>query len=123
MISVLEDPRNVEQDAASNGSPASKGSWNLLVQGFVEDDSDNPTDPAYQLLAEVKKALIAAREAGAPSVNSSANYLGLGNKTPCVMDIRLGSGVVRPADEFSAKAYFWLPVTLDLAEDHSQPFT
>lgn len=124
MLSILEDPRNIEQDAAPNGSPSTRGSWSLLVQGFVNDDDEgNPTDQAYWLLAEAKKALLAARTAGAPSVSSNQNYLGFGSKSPCVMDIRVGAGVVRPADEFSAKAYFWLPVTLDLAEDHSQPFT
>lgn len=116
MISIIEDPRNLEQDMAPGGSPVSSGDWCLLIQGFVDDEPTHPTDPAYFLLADVKRALAKAR-------GDKRNILDLGGKKPCVEDISLGGGVVRPPDEISAKTYFWLPVTLTLVEDHENPFT
>jgi hypothetical protein len=111
MVSMIEDPRNLEQDMAPGRSPSSQGDWNLLIQGFLEDEVLHPTDPAYFLLADVKRALVRARA-------QKRNILGFGGKSPCIADIRLGAGVVRPPDEISAKTYFWLPVTLELVEDH-----
>ena len=45
--------------------------------------------------------------------------LGLGRQ---VTKLYIGPGVVRPPDEVSAKAYFWLTITLDLAEDLEHPY-
>ena len=33
-----------------------------MVQGFVDNDSNNPTDPAHMLMADVKKRLIELKQ-------------------------------------------------------------
>ena len=58
MVSVLEpreegDPFTVQPVLAI----ADPFDWRLLVQGFVEDDKTNPTDPAYTLLSDVRRRL------------------------------------------------------------------
>ena len=114
MLSILEVPIPLDQEPAGTESPYSRGTWELLIQGFATDDPDNPTDPAHILMAAAKKELALARRA-----NRDYKLLGLGDH---VTDMRVGAGVVRPPDDISAKAYFWLNVSLDLVEDLSDPF-
>lgn len=115
MVSILEDPKRLNEDAVPEQSTAANGYWDLLVQGWVEDDPVNPTDPVYYLLADVKSALLAVRH--------KYNILGLGEKKPMVAEMLVGSGVIRPPDEISDKPYFWLPVRLRLVEDEGNAFT
>lgn len=116
MISILEsvDEKSVDGTSAQMkpGSSVQQSQWELLVQGFVEDDRKNPTDPGYRLLAKVKQRLAAVR-------NVKGNILGFGNR---VTDLTFTAGIVRPADEVSDKAYFWLKVRMNVAEDHSDPY-
>jgi hypothetical protein len=53
------------------------------------------------------------------AMNKIDGIFGLGN---FVIGMRIGSGVVRPPDEISAKAYFWLTITLDMVEDLADPY-
>lgn len=114
MLSVLEAPIPVDQIEGAPDNVASHGDWELLLQGFVQDDFENPTDPAHFLMAAAKVRL--AHEKGR---NKDFDILGLGNH---VTDLRFGAGVVRPPDEISSKAYFWLNITLQIVEDLSKPF-
>lgn len=111
MVSILEDPRAVDLLAAQ-GIATVKGEWTLLIQGFCEDDLENPTDTAHYLAADVRAALAPL----ASPVGHTRNYLGLGASRPCVDAIQIGFPIVRPPDDFSAKAYFWLPLKLKLVE-------
>jgi hypothetical protein len=112
MVSILEAPLQADQLPVPKSSASIVGDWELLIQGFVVDDPENPTDPAHQLLAEVKKAL------GAEMAQRD-NILGLGPKVDKIM---LGAGTCRPADEVSGKAYFWMPLIVTLVEDLDDPF-
>lgn len=116
MLSIIEDPRERKNDQAAVGSSATSGEWNLVVQGFVPDDLENPTDPAYHLEAEVRMALTSLRD-------ERNNLLQLGSKKPCVSSLEIGDPIVRPADEFSDKAYFWIPLKVIIIEDLKNPFT
>jgi len=111
MVSILE---SIEQEQARftdqpTHSGYSNDRWELLVQGFAEDDPINPTDPAHYLMADVKKCLAVARK-------QRYNILGMG---PRLEDIKIGSGVVRPPDDISNKCYFWLKLSIRLVEDMS----
>lgn len=114
MISILEA---IEQD---NGIPSPraadevKSPWILQIQGFVTDDYENPTDPAHSLMAEVKKRLVQERRK-----SLQEDILGMNGR---VDDLQFTPGVVRPADEISARAYFWLRITLDVVENLSDPY-
>lgn len=114
MLSILEVPIPLDQVPPPSDSPYSNGTWELLIQGFTKDDPENPTDPAHKLMAAVKKRLAEAKMVG-----KGYRYLGF-NKA--VIDLRIGAGVVRPPDEVSAKAYFWLNVSLDITESLDDPF-
>lgn len=118
MLSILEVPIPLDQRPSPKDSDLSSGTWELMIQGWVKDDKDNPTDPAHPLLADVKKRLVLERRKASEIDNPEDGILGLGNH---VTGLRIGPGVVRPPDQLSAKAYFWLTITLDLAEDLADP--
>lgn len=107
MVSILEAPLQPESYDAPRDEKDIYGELQLLIQGFVKDDHQNPTDPAHELLFEVKKALVTTKKRG--------DILGLGSK---VDKLIIGGGVCRPADgQVSDKAYFWLPVSVQFVED------
>lgn len=118
LISILEVPIPLDQIPPPVDSEFSTGGWELMIQGFVEDDPENPTDPAHYFMADVKKRL-ALEKRKALAMVASEGIFGYGN---FVVGMRIGSGVVRPPDEISAKAYFWLTITLDMVENLADPF-
>ncbi|PBB41803.1 hypothetical protein CK222_21865 [Mesorhizobium sp. WSM3866] len=117
MLSVLEDPRSREPGASNITSGNAVNEFRLLIQGFVQDDKDNPLDPAYYASADVITALVKAKKV------RDYNFLDLGNVAPCVIGLSIGEPVHRPPDDdVSAVAYFLVPVTLTLAENLETPF-
>lgn len=114
LVCILEAVEEKPQVLPPQQSPHSSGPWELQIQGFVEDDFDNPTDPAHRLMAEVKKRLVEERVR-----DRQANIFGMSGR---VTELRISHGVVRPADEISGKAYFWLRMTLGLVENLSDPY-
>lgn len=119
MVSILEVPIPLDQIPPPETSTAQSGQWELIIQGFIDDDRENPTDPAHVLMADVKKRLAIERTKSA-SLTPESGILGLGN---AVINLHIGAGVVRPPDDVSSKAYFWLTITLDLCEDMGEPYT
>jgi len=116
MIVLIEPPIPMELATVPLASPHSVENWDILIQGFVEDDPLNPTDPAHYLLADVEKAIGVHKEQ-----NQSNPKLGFGDRANTVEDILVGQPKVRPADEISAKAYFWLPVSLKVYRNLANP--
>lgn len=117
-LSILEVPIPLDQLPPPSDAPVSSGGWELVIQGWVKDDKENPTDPAHVLLADVKRCL--SSEMKKVNWNKPEDgILGLGRS---VTKLYIGAGVVRPPEEVSAKAYFWLTITLDLAEDLEHPY-
>lgn len=122
MLSILEQPLQPEQSVRGDRST---GDWELMLQGWVDDDAIHPTDPAHHLMGDAKKALALARDelaanGRAPNVLGMGPGRGGGNE---VTRLSFGAGVVRPPETFvSAKAHFWLTVTIGLAENLSNPY-
>ena len=110
MISILETPVPADQTINPRDAKEASINWDLLIQGFVQDDKDNPTDPAYELMADVRKRLAMEKQ----KLNGRNGYA-FGFKE--ISDLIIGSGVVRPPDEVSSKAYFWVSLSIDFAED------
>jgi len=105
-------PEGMEWPSTSNTGPTTHP---LLVQGFVEDDQKNPTDPAYRLLGDVQKRLSYER-----TREEGFDILGLGKR---ITALHIGQAVVRPPDAvISGDSFFWLPITLVYAEDLQNPF-
>lgn len=115
MVSILEAIEQSEDIAPPESSPNFKGPWELQIQGFVEDDRQNPTDPAHHLMADVKKRLAMERVK-----ERQYNIFGLEGK---VFELRISPGVVRPPDDVSAKAYFWLRISIEMVENLMDPYS
>lgn len=119
MLSVLEggfDDEVVNEQTVEK--PTSQYWWPLIVQGWVLDDKDNPTDPAYVLLADVRKYLAAQfSRKGADGWNQ---YFGIDSNI--VTGLRFGGGRVRPANELSAYAGFHLLVELEIVDKADKPY-
>jgi len=114
LVSVLEAPLPDEPDVTPASGPTWKGPWRLLIQGWVDDDRENPTDPAHYLLADVKKSLAEARKD-----MIKGRIFGF----PQVTNLIIGACVVRPAEEHvNEYANFLLSVTLEIAENMADPF-
>jgi len=113
MFSILEVPIPLDQLETRGINTCSAGPWELMIQGFLPDDKENPTDPGHVFLAAVKQALAAQKTRG-----RGQKILGFERH---VTDMKIGAGVVRPPDEISAKAYFWLNITLDIVENWEDP--
>lgn len=117
-LSVLEAPIPLDQLPAPYGSVDSSGPWELVIQGFFHDDKYTPCDAAYVGLADVKRLLaIERKKVQGPSGQDSVFDIGR-----AVPDIQIGQGVVRPPDEISATAYFWLTIALTVVEDLETPY-
>lgn len=118
--SLLEDPREFPVSQGGDGAGSRRSDWRLLLQGWVQDDPVNPTDPAHQLAADYQRALAKIRS---DIRDDATSVLSPERKTNVIMSISIGAPIVRPPDEFSSRAYCWLPLTLVLVEDPQRPFT
>ncbi len=123
MVSVLEGVNPADEvDEQPIDTTTGEFDWPLLVQGFVDDDPENPTDPAYRLLADVRQRLAVERARKASGTHQPDPFgLGLAGRNR-IVSISIGPGVVRPADDVSSKAYFWLTVVLRIVDNASTPY-
>lgn len=120
MVSILESILEKDQLAARPGGSAQAGPWELLIQGWTDDDDDNPTDPGQYLMADVKQRLAIEARRPFPEPNRrGCDPLGMDGK---ITGLKFSTGVVRPADEVSSKAYFWLKLELDMVENLLEPY-
>ncbi|MBT9159043.1 MAG: hypothetical protein DDT26_00292 [Dehalococcoidia bacterium] len=123
-VSILDNitPDRFSERAGNNdgeqGDAYSR--WVVLVQGWSTDDKKNPTDPAEQLMAAVKKAISVVDSDPHPMTGAAAhpNYL-LGG---LINGVEIEPGTVRPPDQNSSKAYFWMRVILKFTENVRDPF-
>jgi hypothetical protein len=116
-LSILEAPRPTEAQYVAEDATLRAEDWVLLIQGWAEDDRQNPTDPAYQLMAEVERRLsdIMFTRHG---VGQGAAYR-LGGR---IGELLVTPGICRPPDQISSRAYFYLPCVVKLAFDIRAPF-
>lgn len=91
--------------------------YSLIVQGFVKDGVPHPTDPAYVLSADVVKAFAKARSRKAAD-GRGADPFGCGS---FVSDVTILPVIVRPSDDISATAYFWMSIVFKILEDTANP--
>jgi hypothetical protein len=122
LVSINESPnpdRFPTRAGEEAGNGVQKDKWTLLFQGWVEDDAENPTDPAYELMADVKKAiakLVALDRQGDPVDVTNFNLGG------AIAGLEYEPGTVRAPDQPSDKAFFWMRVILSFVEDKNDPY-
>jgi hypothetical protein len=118
MLSILEgttpDPGPI---TAGYGQDTQADQWVIGLQGWVNDDVNNPTDPGHILLGDVKQALglLRKRFANMEFANSGTGF-------ECVGSFEIEAGVVRPPDQLSEHCYFWLRIVVQIIEEVDQPF-
>lgn len=112
MLSVMEAPLPVERPSKRPGQAKTVdiAPWDLLVQGWTPDDAQNPTDPSYALAQAVQFILNRQVE---NKTKKGEPLFGIKE----ISEISIGRPVVRPPDEISSKAYFWLGLSLVFIED------
>lgn len=122
MISLMEniDPDRYPRFAGGDlQAPTPKSDWIILLQGWVEDDKRNPTDPAYNLMADVEKALAKILDRGGPYGEPGPQYM-LGN---LISGMTMEPGIARPPiEQVSSLAFFWKRIVLKLVEDPNDPY-
>ena len=121
-VSILEAPRPDESPRPYGPERARRvEDWVLLVQGWVQDDKVNPTDPAYDLKAWVEQRMaeiVAIDDRNGRPLYPSAYRLG-----GLIAEMSIGPGVVSPPRQnVSAKAFFYLPVVVKAAFTPLAPF-
>lgn len=113
ILSILEAPKPAFGVAAGEAKSKRKEAWLLFVQGWATDDKANPTDPAYALMAAVEECL------GEVTSEDSSSYL-LGG---LIGGMTYGPGLCHPPQaDLSSKAFFYLPVEIELAYDVRKPY-
>lgn len=120
-IVILEAPQPINGIPADTNQTVRKEEWRLLVQGFVQDDKTNPSDPAYALKAIVEQRLsrLSAVSGSTGDPVFPEDYL-LGR---LVVNVVIGQGVVRPpTKEVSPTAFFYIPLTVELKTDITNPY-
>lgn len=130
LISIIEPPLPNEKRNSPYASAVDDGTWEIIIQGFVKDDRDNPTDPAHLAMADVKKKLAQELKRKGTGPNTRQNdYFGINFgddqrlRKNQIEQFKIGAGVVRPPEEaVSTKAYFWLTLSLKIVEDNLDPF-
>jgi len=117
-ISVLEG-LNADREpvTAGTGSHTQKDNWIILLQGQVPDDPENPTDPAHNCMADVKAAIGKLRKA-----MSELDGRFTGTPWQVITDLGIEPGTVRPPDQLSNKAFFWIRVVLKIVEEMDDPY-
>ena len=113
-ISVLEGKATDYGQFADENQTVRKDSWLLLIQGWAKNDTLNPTDPLYPLVADVELRLsdINATEHG------RAKFSGVYLLGGLISSLTIAAPVIRPVEvRVSDKAFFYLPVLVGLKSD------
>jgi hypothetical protein len=113
IVSILEVPLPAEQRAVPRGAAGVSGPWEMFIQGWVTEPNRTAkfmTRQAYYLKNDIIQCLTSERQKFNDLMNS-APILGIREIT----DIQVDRGVVRPDDERSSTALFWVPLTIGLA--------
>ncbi len=128
MVSILEEPFAFDQTLSPGVGQTPDDPYELILQGFVDDgprrvgdmhaENPHPTDGAHYLLADVKRRLAALK---VDERHRGGRVFRFGTNYNSVVALAWDGGVVRPADEVSGTAHFWLRVSMLVSEDVSQP--
>jgi hypothetical protein len=126
-ISILEFPRQEIYSPVGDHGLVRMHSWNLMVQGWPADDPENPSDPAYRLLALVEMRL-ARLVAEAPQGREGGQYpdeymLGKLDGQYELASLIIAPGIVRPPEDAASRlAMFYMPLVLGVRLNVADPY-
>lgn len=114
-VSILEslrpDPRPV---GAGSERLLREEIWELLIQGWVDEDRELPTDQLYQLKGAVEKRLAEILVEGSPVYRLGGNL---------IAGLRIGPGVVRAATpQVGGAEAFYLPLFVTFVMNLTDPY-
>lgn len=124
MVSILEniDPDRYPRRAGGDfEAKITAEDWVLLIQGWAKDDKENPTDPAYELMADVRKALAKLEKRSRPDEVQveNPNYR-LGG---LIVGMTMEPGIARPpVEQVSSRAFFWMRIAFKFVENPNDPY-
>lgn len=122
MVSLLQAAEVDESFSDAENAMRRKDDKLYLIQGWVSDDRENPTDPAHDLLAKTKQALSEIIDMDSPKYLLKG-YNSNNNGRSLVGDLKISTGIVRPPEQgVSDTAYFWLPIRVTLLENLADPY-
>lgn len=122
LIGILEgnDPADEVAEQPVD-TPTGEYWWALIVQGWTENDPQHPTDPAYVMMADVRRRLVIERRRKDAFHNPNIFGLGAEGKNRLV-DLRVGPGVVRPPNNLSPVAWWWMTLDLRIVDNAGEPY-
>lgn len=122
-LSILEGKRPDQQpDLVGYDGLIRDEIWHLLIQGFQEDDEENPLDNLYRLKGVVEqqlsKLVVVTPDTGLPK------YPGVYLMAGLIMEMTVGPGIVRAANVTQGGTEaFYLPITIRFVMNVADPFT
>ena len=117
-INILEPLNPDREPSVTDQGRVQQDRWVLLIQGWALDDESNPTDPAHLLMADVKKRLSEICRESEHFQLPNPLYM-LGGKVAAIF---IEPGTVRPPDENSSRAFFFLRIVLNVVEHLGDPY-
>ena len=117
-ISIIEPPMAIEGISTQRqpDNTAHAGQWDILIQGWHQDDPLNPSDISYQLMQEVRCAIAKEKKRG-----RNGDTLILGFDETKIQNMTIGSPVIRPNEHVSEQAVFYFVLTFTICEDMATP--
>jgi len=106
------------ENAVRADGTVQKDDWFIAVQGYINADDEHPTDPAHNLMADVKKCLAVIMRPDTP-VNRNPNYMFGG----LIVDMMIDGGVaLPPSSDTSGIATFVLKLTINIVDELENPY-
>lgn len=120
-VSINEAPKPLPTvNAGTNGAGKRKETLELLVQGFVPDDKQNPSDPAYRVLAQIERRLAQIIEVDGQGRPAFPEHYLLAR---IISALTIGQGIVRAPDgQVSTRTMFYLPLAVEFTVNGSNPY-
>lgn len=126
MLSILESTKVDGGITTGYNDEMRKGVWPLIIQGWVANDFEAPTDAAYSLMADVEARLGRVLDTVRGDGKYPEHYMlgpGSEGRGYLINGMSFGPGVVSPPrEQVSTNAFFFLPVYITLAEKLGHPY-
>lgn len=122
LIAVNEAPVPEATSFAGEGELNTSGAWRNLIQGFTKYDAENPTEPAYRLMAAVELRLARLVQ----RLPNNGKYAFPDERFPDrfrVARLSIHRGVVSgPDQKVASTGFFYIPLTITFGSDLTNPY-